>query len=235
MMLAPLFNSPCHTARRPFAAAHTPRIAMIDDFVADEKGYSHGQSLEKQMKSSDSSADVVRFNVDKPGQRRGQRIAQSLMEIARRAERGERFDAVNLSQEDFTADAETEAINQAITFLQNRYGIPVVVAAGNKGADKENALARTAALRVESSKVGQDGRADTSGLGTIRSEGEFTSQATANVTLRLAQLRARGMDALTAMGTLKLQSIFEGGSLDRRKNYAPPTGVFAALMQAVGV
>lgn len=195
--------------------AGKPRVAVIDDFVAEENGFNHGQSITGIIQQG-SGADAVLYNIDQANGDRWGNTIEALGDIARRAEAGERFDAVNLSQQDWAINDSTNGVSQAIADLQTRFGIPVVVAAGNNGPAMGNSLAQTAALVVENSQLGQEGRVAGSGLGNIRSEGEFTSQATANVTARLAQLRAQGFDGQSAVRAVQLESAWEGGSLDRR-------------------
>lgn len=207
------------------------RVAVIDDFVAEGNGFNHGQNIDQiitsggavvagQINQAQPNIQTVQFNIDDGGNR-NQNILASLNQIAQRASRGERFDAINLSQQDFAASGDTQAITAAIANLQNNFGIPVVVAAGNDGADSRNQLAGTAAFVVENSTLGQDGRADTSGVGNIRAEGEFTSQATANVTSRVAQLRSQGYSFQQIQNMLVSEAQREGGSLDRPEEIDP--------------
>ena len=195
-----------------FAGDGVVRVAVIDDFVAEQGGFNHGENIDGIITSN--GAQTVRFNIDNGGNR-NQNMAAALQQIAARAANGEQFDAVNISQQDFQANGNTEAVNRGIQLLQNNFGIPVVVAAGNNGANNANVLASGAAFVVENSALGQEGRAETSGVGNIRSEGEFTSQATANVSARVAQLKEQGLSPQQIQAALQAQAQEEGGSLNR--------------------
>lgn len=204
------------------------RVAVIDDFVDEENGFNHGNNINSIIRAggtitagassgANPGIETVLFNIDQPGgQDRNGNILQALNQIGMRAAQGEQFDAVNISQQDFERSGQTDAVAQAIRQLQDAFGIPVVVAAGNAGADERNLLADNAAFRVENSDFGSEGRAETSGIGNIRSEGEFTSQATANVTARVAQLREMGLSLPEIQATLAQEAAQEGGSLDGR-------------------
>lgn len=191
------------------------RVAVIDDFVAEGNGFNHGQNIDQIVRNGNPNIQTVGFNIDQPGGDRNLNILRSLVEIGQRAANGEQFDAINLSQQDFDPSGSTAAINEAIRILQERFNIPVVVAAGNAGADEQNELARNADFVVENSELGSETRAQTSGLGNVRSEGEFTSQATANVTAQVAQLHEQGLSNEQIQVTLANDSAAQGGSLDR--------------------
>jgi len=92
----------------------------------------------------------------------------------------------------------------------------VVVAAGNGGAGASNQLARGAALVVENSARGSEARSSSSGVGNVRAEGQFTSQATAQVSVRAAQAHAQGQSVAQVQQTVQAQAQAEGGSLNAR-------------------
>ena len=197
----------------------TTRVAVIDDFAT-----SHGSEIDGIIRSGGAppagnsqsgnpNIETVRFNINNGGNRT-RNIANSLDQVARLAAQGQHFDAVNISQQDFANNNDTAAVRQKIDFLQREFGIPVVVAAGNNGNGVRNALAGSAAFVVENSTRGSNFRAAGSVGGNVRSEGRFTSQAAANVTARVAQLREMGFSFSQIQGLLQREALAEGGSLD---------------------
>ncbi|MGE0495641.1 MAG: LysM peptidoglycan-binding domain-containing protein [Vulcanimicrobiota bacterium] len=196
------------------------RVAVIDDWTPEENGFNHGANIDGIIRAGGQGIETIQFDLNDPAGR-NVGIENALDQIASRAAQGEQFDAVNISQQDFVRTGQTEQLAQTIEALQDVFGIPVVVAAGNGGANANNLLAETAAFRVENSDFGSEQRAATSGTGNIRSEGEFTSQATANVTSRVAQLRESGLSIEGIRTQLAATARQEGGSLDRGPA-APP-------------
>lgn len=199
------------------------RVVLIDDFVTDETGYNHGEHMDRIIKNGGTTTsgilqgsageiETVRININDGGNR-NLNIASALDQVATRAADGEEFDAVNLSQQEFADSEDAALVRDRIDLLQNEFGIPVVVAAGNNG-DATNTLSGSAAFVVENSRAGVETRAEGSGSGNLRSEGYFTSQATANVTPRVAQLRERGYSIQQIDLFLGVESRLEGGSLD---------------------
>jgi hypothetical protein len=194
------------------------RVAVIDDFATN-----HGQEIDGIIRSGGATAsgavqggtgvETIRFNINNGGNRT-RNIANSLDQIAGLAAQGQQFDAINISQQDFSNSADAAAVREKIDLLQRQFGIPVVVAAGNNANGVRNALAGSAAFVVENSVVGSDFRSQGSGVGNVRSEGRFTSQAAANVTARVAQLRELGYSFSQIQQFLLSESSAEGGSLD---------------------
>lgn len=201
------------------------RVAVIDDFVTGNDGFNHGAEIDGIIRGGGattsgavqggSNVETVQFNINNGGNRT-QNIASSLDRIANLAAQGQRFDAVNISQQDFGNNADTAAVREKIDLLQRQFGIPVVVAAGNNAQGVRNSLAGSAAFVVENSTVGSDFRAANSGLGNVRSEGRFTSQSAANVTARVAQLNELGYSFAQIQQLLSTEAAREGGSLDGR-------------------
>lgn len=198
-------------------------VAVIDDFVTGQDGFNHGQEIDSIIRSGGATAsgavqggtgvETLRFNINNGGNRT-RNIADSLDQIASLAAQGQQFDAVNISQQDFSNSADAAVVREKIDMLQRQFGIPVIVAAGNNPDGVRNALAGSAAFVVENSVVGSDFRSSSSGLGNVRSEGRFTSQAAANVTARVAQLRELGYSFAQIQQFLQSESAAEGGSLD---------------------
>lgn len=229
-----LFNSDEYRAKNqaPSTQANTGsdesiQVAVIDDFVAEGNGFNHGQNIDEIITAGGAirngnvsqeapNIETVRFNIDHTNGTGGrtQNIADSLNAVIDQASNGVEFDAVNISQQDFVASQDTAEVTRAIQELQSAFGIPVVVAAGNQGAGARNQLAPAAAFQVANSDFGSEFRADMSGLGNVLSEGEFTSQATANVTARVAQLHAQGLTIPEIQAAIYQESLAEGGALD---------------------
>src|SRR5690606_18272449 len=115
------------------------RVAVIDDFQSG-----HGFRMEQTL--NQSGADTLRFNVNVPGANRTTMIANALQDVAARLDRGEDVDAISLSQQDFGAGPDTARIQQLMQYIQQRHGVPVIVAAGNAGPGARNQLANGAAL-----------------------------------------------------------------------------------------
>lgn len=171
------------------------KIAVIDSFVTQSNGFNHGEEISRILKSGGSDAslagkiDLLQFDVNR-GSNRTDGIADALEDVIRRVQNGEKIDAVNISQQDFTADADTQRVQEAINRLKE-LNVPVAVAAGNEGAGAVNQLANNNAFVVSSTTNGLLN--SSSGLGNIRAEGRSTSFATANAAPILAKLKASGL------------------------------------------
>lgn len=183
-----------------------PTVAVVDDFNS-----SHGGEIAGIIQQG--GANTLGFDVNGRGG-----LSGALNGVIGRLASGESIDAVNLSQQAFgnaLSEQEYKNIGRQIDTIQNQFGVPVVVAAGNGGAGQQNRLADRASLVVENSNFGSEGRAGSSGRGNIRSEGQFTSQATANVSAQAAQLHRQGNSIAGVTGALQNKARSEGGSLDR--------------------
>ena len=187
-----------------------PVVAVIDDFVAGQGGYNHGQEIAGIIERD--GVATQRFNIN-DGNSREQNILRALDQVLAQAQAGQRVDAVNLSQASFQNSPLTAAIQQRIQALEGA-GIPVVVAAGGNGANQANQLGRGASFVVENSGFGSEFRANDSGLGNIRAEGRFTSQATASVAAKVARLRHQGLSTGQTAAQLQGLAQQQGGSLN---------------------
>lgn len=165
-----------------FGFAGAPlQVAVIDDFVAEKDGFNHGQEIASIIE--ESGARTQRFNIDRPGGDRTSLISSALDTLIAQVSRGQRVDAVNISQQDFQASATTARINRQVDLLES-LGVPVVVAAGNEPG-KVNELARTADIVVESSEA-------PSGKGNVKAPGSSTSRAAARVAPLAALAKVKG-------------------------------------------
>ncbi len=182
------------------------RVAVIDDFQSG-----HGQRMEQTL--NQSGADTLRFNVNQPGANRTTMIANALQDVAARLDRGEDVDAISLSQQDFGAGPDTARIQQLMQYIQQKHGVPVVVAAGNAGPNARNQLANGAALVASNAAPGSDFLDPNSGLGNILQAAPTTSDAAALVAARAAQLRNQGFGLQNIVSGLQQQANFEGGAL----------------------
>ena len=186
-----------------------PTVAVLDDF---SKAGSHGDEIAAIIQGG--GVNAAKFNIAGGGDLAGN-IANSLGDVIGRVQKGQQVDAVNLSQQMFQASGSSEAVQQRIAQLQ-AMGVPVVVAAGNGGPGQQNTLARGAAFQVENSGRGSEGRANGSGAGNIRSEGAFTSQAAANVSVQAAKAHASGQNVQQIQQTVQQQANAQGGSLNSK-------------------
>lgn len=186
-----------------------PTVAVLDDF---SQAGGHGDEIAAIIQGG--GVNAAKFNVAGGGDLAGN-IANSLGDVIGRVQRGQQVDAVNLSQQMFQSSGGSEAVQQRIAQLQ-AMGVPVVVAAGNGGPGAQNSLARGAAFQVENSARGSEGRANGSGAGNIRSEGAFTSQAAANVSVQAAKAHASGQNLQQVQQTVQQQANAQGGSLNGR-------------------
>lgn len=183
-----------------------PRVAVIDDFQTG-----HGFRMEQTLNGS--GADTLRFNTNQPGANRTTMIANALQDVAARLDRGEKVDAISLSQQDFGVGPDTGRIQQLMQYIQQRHGVPVVVAAGNAGPGAQNQLANGAALVASNAAPGSDFRDPNSGLGNILQAAPTTSDAAALVAARAAALRNQGLGLQSIVAGLQQQANFEGGAL----------------------
>lgn len=186
-----------------------PTVAVLDDF---SQAGGHGDEIAGIIQGG--GVNAAKFNIAGGGDLSGN-IANSLGQVIAAAQSGRQVDAVNLSQQSFQASGNSDAVQQRIAQLQ-AMGIPVVVAAGNGGPGQQNTLARGAAFQVENSARGSEARAGGSGAGNIRSEGAFTSQATANVSVQAAKAHASGQNVQQIQQTVQQQANAQGGSLNAR-------------------
>ena len=187
--------------------AGRPRVAVIDDFNG-----SHGKSMANAIRMA--GADALEVNVAEGAKKRTTSIADALQNLSARLDRGERIDAVNLSQQAFQDSPDAERIQQAIKYIQARHGVPVVVAAGNSGPDKTNVLSRGAALVAENAVRGTDKTSTKSGKGNILQEASSTSMATALVSAQAAILHRRGWGVKNVVSQLQQEARREGGALN---------------------
>lgn len=183
------------TAAAPSTSASRPlKVAVIDQFQPDSTGFNHGESITNTIAAggSDSrlSGRVSTLKYDVAGNNSTGRIADALKDVAERVKRGEVIDAVNVSQQDFSDNFQTQRVRQAVQELIS-LGVPVAIAAGNGGPNMVNQLTTGDAFIVSSAQNGQI-NAD-SGRGNVVSEGRSTSFATANLTPTLASLKASGL------------------------------------------
>lgn len=181
------------------------RVAVIDDFQSG-----HGQRMEQTL--NQSGADTLRFDVSQGGNRTTM-IANALQDVAARLDRGEDVDAISLSQQDFGTGPDTARIQGLMQYIQQKHGVPVVVAAGNAGPNGRNQLANGAALVASNAAPGSDFLDPNSGLGNILQAAPTTSDAAALVAARAAQLRNQGFGLQNIVGSLQQQANFEGGAL----------------------
>ncbi len=186
-----------------------PTVAVLDDF---SQAGGHGDQIAGMIASDGATA--AKYNINTGGDLAGN-IANSLSGVISRVQSGAQVDAVNLSQQMFRSSGNSEAVQQRIAQLQ-AMGIPVVVAAGNGGPGQQNTLARGAALQVENSNRGSEARAGSSGTGNVRSEGTFTSQATANVSVQAARAHQQGQSVQQIQQTVQQQAAAQGGSLNAK-------------------
>ncbi len=193
-----------------FAGSSNPsqtRVAVIDDFNT-----AHGGQVASALQQN--GADTLNFNIGQSGTSRSASIATSLQDIARRLDSGEKIDAVNLSQQDFAGDQNSQAIQQAISYIQSRHGVPVVVAAGNGGPNRVNRLASGASLVAANASRGSDVLDPNSSVGNIAQSADTSSIASALVAARAGQLRSQGLDLNSIVSNLQNQARFQGGALD---------------------
>lgn len=190
-----------------------PNVAVIDDF---SRPGSHGDEIANIIANGDPAGqgiNTLRLNIANGGDLNSN-IAGALDQVLRQVQNGGHIDAVNLSQQNFNGGS--QAIEDRIRALQQA-GVPVVVAAGNGGPGQQNGLARGAALVVENSARGSEGRSNTSGVGNVRAEGQFTSQATATVTAQAARAHANGAtNVQQVQQQVQQKAQAEGGSLNAK-------------------
>jgi hypothetical protein len=165
----------------------TLRIAQIDSFSV-EHGSAIAETLE--MGGSDGTlagkVDVLKYDI---GNGSEQKLNEALSNIIARVDSGESINAVNISLQDFVSSQQTRTTRALVDQLAAK-GIPVAIAAGNRGPEGDNQLEGINTFNVQSSTNGQVNAS--SGLGNITSEGPDTSFATANLTPTLALLHAQG-------------------------------------------
>jgi hypothetical protein len=186
-----------------------PNVAVIDDFSGPN---SHGQQIAGQIEGQD--VRTTRYNIANGGDLTAN-ISGSLDDVLRRVASGQQVDAVNLSQQSFQATGGAQGVRDRIAQLQ-QMGVPVVVSAGNGGPGARNQLAGGAAFVVENSARGSESRASSSGVGNIRAEGQFTSQAAANVSVAAAKAHSQGQSLPQIQQTVTQKANQEGGSLNGR-------------------
>ena len=151
-----------------------PTVAVVDDFSQSN----HGREMASTIQQN--GVGTAGFDVKQGG------VSRALDGVINAAQRGQHFDAVNISQQDFQASQETGAVQQRIQVLQ-QMGIPVVVAAGNGGPDQTNQLAVGADFVAAS-------RSADSGRGNVFGFGGTTSFAAANVASTVARMHAQGLN-----------------------------------------
>lgn len=151
-----------------------PTVAVVDDFSQSN----HGREMSSTIQQN--GVGTAGFDVKQGG------VSRALDGVINAAQRGQHFDAVNISQQDFQASQETGAVQQRIQVLQ-QMGIPVVVAAGNGGPNQTNQLAVGADFVAAS-------RSADSGRGNVFGFGGTTSFAAANVASAVAKMHSQGLN-----------------------------------------
>jgi len=187
--------------------AGRPRVAVLDDFNGK-----HGKAMSNAIRMA--GAETLDVNVAEGAKTRTASIADALQDLSRKLDRGERIDAVNLSQQAFQDSPDAERIRQSIQYIQARHGVPVVVAAGNSGREKTNVLGRGAALVAENAVRGTDQLSSKSGQGNILQEASSTSMASALVSAQAAILHRRGWGVKNIVSQLQQDARREGGALN---------------------
>jgi hypothetical protein len=170
------------------------KIVQIDNFSADNTGFNHGQEMAKVLKngggdqSLSGKVDLDQYNV--AGGNTTKKASDALRNVLQRVQSGEQVDAVHMPLQAFQQDGNTQEVKQLIDQLAAA-GVPVVVAAGNEGPGKQNALTDDNSFNVQSATNGRVN--GNSGKGNITSEGRTTSFASANLAPVLAAKKNAGL------------------------------------------
>ncbi len=162
-------------------SAKAPVIAEIDDFTSP-----HGEKIFTIL--SANNAVVKKYDISQEGDRNAN-IDKALAEILTSVQSGTHFDAVNLSQQEFT-DSPLEKTIRAKLMQLMTLNVPVSIAAGNGGITKPNQMAAKGSFIVVAATDGQVNK--DSGPGNVVVNAETTSLAAALFTTRVADLHAKG-------------------------------------------
>jgi hypothetical protein len=173
-------------ASAPARASGQPRIAVIDDFVSNDKGFQHGSEVASTASSAAGGASIEKLDGRGPAA-----IASSLTQLRDRAKAGDKVDVVNISQ---FVQGSNPQIQGLISELKS-LGVPVVVAAGNNGPSQANGIGGGAAVTAANGT-------NQSGPGNVTGNGRTTSFAAADVSGRLAKLIAGGTPMDQALAQL---------------------------------
>ncbi len=195
------------------------KVALIDAFDGNEhpdssyydSGRSHGGDMEDVL--ADQGVEFDRFEVttEEGGSTSIGQLADQLDNVIAALEEGTDYDAVNLSWGAHLVEGEdVTRLQESIQYIQDEWGIPVSVAAGNE-TWMMNSLAETSLFEVENTYYGSDSVAPNSADGNIRAEGNWTSDATALLSARAAILEEGGFSNNELQEFLELQASYEGG------------------------
>lgn len=210
---------------------------IIDSFTTGEDGFNHGEAIQNTILNGGGDPETVgqvrnvnlhigegaiaeglsaidiNAGVEGDFNDRTDRISAAFDEIIRRAEAGEDIDVVNVSQyfPGRFEEAATEAIRAQVDRLENEFGIPVVIAAGNNGPLSDpNILATEDSIVVSNIENGAiDPR---SGPGNVLVDGAnpFGSNSTSFATANLSNIVGRLHNEGNGFG--QIRQILNGGS-----------------------
>lgn len=174
------------------ASGSKPNIVVIDSFSGS--GASHGNEIVNTILQG-GPANIQKFDLGDSSNNQAtyeNTISNALDQVIKQVQSGQKVDAVNLSQQigGGPDDATTQKIRQQIQQL-SALGVPVDVAAGNNGPNTKNLLADNSGFVVESGTNGKINR--DSGIGNILENAPTTSFATAELTGKVAALKASGL------------------------------------------
>jgi hypothetical protein len=184
-------GSPAGSATPP-APGGGPVIAQIDDFVPNETGFNHGAKIAEKL-NLDGNTSLLQYNINTaPGVDKTANIATSLDQVIAAVQSGQKIDAVHIPQYDPNESAATQAIREKTDVLATKYGVPVVIAAGNNGPQGVNKIVSPNAFEVVNVQNGQIN--PMSGIGNINfQEGMSTSFASAGAAREIAKLKNQGL------------------------------------------
>ncbi len=177
-------------------------IVQIDNFVADNTGFNHGQEVGNAILANSpnpANVDLIQLESGNNPATLSANIANNLQEVLTRMDQGQDYDAINISQTTDPNDPNNARIHDLINEFARR-GVAVNIAAGNHGAGVTNGLNTDGAFVVQNTQGGQV--AAESGLGNVSAEGRTTSFATAAFT---------GQAAAAVNGGANLSQIGNGG------------------------
>lgn len=174
------------------ASGSKPNIVVIDSFSGS--GASHGNEIVNTILQG-GPANIQKFDLGDSSNNQAtyeNTISNALDQVIKQVQSGQKVDAVNLSQQigGGPDDATTQKIRQQIQQL-SALGVPVDVAAGNNGPNTKNLLADNSGFVVESGTNGKINK--DSGIGNILENAPTTSFATAELTGKVAALKASGL------------------------------------------
>jgi hypothetical protein len=185
-------GSPAGSSATPTAPGGNPVIAQIDDFVPNETGFNHGAKIAEKL-NLDGNTSLLQYNINTaPGVDKTANIATSLDQVIAAVQSGQKIDAVHIPQYDPNESAATQAIREKTDVLATKYGVPVVIAAGNNGPQGVNKIVSPNAFEVVNVQNGQIN--PMSGIGNINfQEGMSTSFASAGAAREIAKLKNQGL------------------------------------------